>query len=75
MPVTSKSTKELERDLEKARNLLRSWSEDTAGVFLQYGLASRREDVTVKTTGSECGCGCILGIEFEYQYSTPTLSR
>lgn len=60
----------LKRDLKNDENLQDAWARDPAEIFVQYGIASNKEDVNVKEVpGSECGCGCFLGIEFQYEWS------
>lgn len=66
---TPTSIEKLKRDLKNAGNLLDAWARDPAEIFVRYGIASNKEDVTVKEVTSWCACGCAEGYEFEFEYS------
>ena len=69
--TASTSTGRLEKDLRNAENLLNAWARDPAEVFVHYGIASNKRDVRVKDVPGAgwCACGCLQGIEFEYETS------
>ena len=74
--MAEKEKEKLERDLKSAFELVKSWREDAAEVFVRYGLAEKTEDVKITKKVPEekvrklargCGCGCVLSVEFEYE--------
>lgn len=65
----STSVGRLEGDLKNAENLLNAWAGDPAGVFVQYGIASDKRDVTVNKARAWCASACAFTVEIQFEVS------